>query len=534
MAEGNTQEHIVDRWAVVIGVSKYKDPSLNLEFADRDAREFYEFLRSPEGGSFKTENIALLINEVATVASVNDAFRDFLKKPGRDDLVIIYLACHGSPDPDVPGNVYLLAHDVVKVTGGVPFLEIDHAVQSMKAERVVIFADACHSAAIGGGLGNRGVRDAALNIHANVSRLAQSKPGVALLTSCEADQVAREGKASGGGHGVFTYFLLEGLRGEADTHPKDGAVTVGGLFEYVRDKVKVATDHRQHPSIQGRFDRSLPISTPGVARSRLLASQGAAKLDAGDIDAAESHWRTACELDPDNAVAIAGLAKVDAIRAKKQTAAPDEASSQQDAEHELAPPVTDSRRAASGAEESVKTGIDSGLRKPDDGRSAQSDNTAKSPTPHRTFGSGVSLPVWSIALAVVSVAVATVLLVIYSQPPENAFAVTITVEPSDAVVEIDGSIYSPGLQLNPGDYSLRVFKEGYEPWEGELSVQDHEINRSIELSPKHYKFSLHVEPQGALWEATFLDREMEYEYGMELRGGREKSDSRVSGRTAQQ
>ena len=81
---------MVDRWAVVIGVSKYENPSLNLDFAGRDAQEFYEFLRSPDGGEFKEENVELLINEDATVSAVNRAFRNFLKKPARDDLVVIY------------------------------------------------------------------------------------------------------------------------------------------------------------------------------------------------------------------------------------------------------------------------------------------------------------------------------------------------------------------------------------------------------------------------------------------------------------
>ena len=129
-----------ERSAVVVGVSRYKDPSLNLQYADRDAQEFYNFIRSPDGGEFAEANLELLINEDATVAAVNRAFRSFLKKPGRDDLVVIYLACHGTPDPDRPENVFLMTHDIdaEDVTSGVPIDEVHRAVKNTLAERVVI------------------------------------------------------------------------------------------------------------------------------------------------------------------------------------------------------------------------------------------------------------------------------------------------------------------------------------------------------------------------------------------------------------
>jgi len=182
----------VDRWAVVIGISNYKDPSLNLEYADRDAEAFYQFIRSPDGGEFKEENVEFLTNENATVPSLNRAFRKFLKKPGKDDLVVIYLACHGSPDPDLPENVYLLTHDIDAndVTSGVPIDEIHRAVKNTQAKRVVIFADACHSAAIAPAIGStRATRDAIM-VNTHIQQLTDTLPGVALLTSCEAAQVS--------------------------------------------------------------------------------------------------------------------------------------------------------------------------------------------------------------------------------------------------------------------------------------------------------------------------------------------------------
>lgn len=74
-----SQASYVDRWAIVIGVSKYKHESLNLRYADRDAEEFYKLLLSPVGGNFKSDHVVKLTNQEATTANVTRALRSFLK-----------------------------------------------------------------------------------------------------------------------------------------------------------------------------------------------------------------------------------------------------------------------------------------------------------------------------------------------------------------------------------------------------------------------------------------------------------------------
>lgn len=77
----------VDRWAIVVGISKYKDESMNLKYADRDAEALYELLLTPSGGGFEKEHIELLTNEKATTANITRALRSFLKKPAKEDIV---------------------------------------------------------------------------------------------------------------------------------------------------------------------------------------------------------------------------------------------------------------------------------------------------------------------------------------------------------------------------------------------------------------------------------------------------------------
>ncbi|TQM61934.1 caspase domain-containing protein [Humibacillus xanthopallidus] len=264
---------VAGRWAVVVGVSEYKDPRLNLEFAANDARELAELISTPTGGGFPAERVRVLVDKDATTREVTRALRSFLTKPAPEDLVLIFLACHGGPDPRRPGRLYLFTHDteIDDIAGtAVPMDEIQASLRdSLLAERVVVIADTCHS----GGLGGRGTRGAATAEATNtyLAQLAATKPGVALLTSCEAAESSLEDARWGGGHGVFTWHLLEGMRGAADGfgRARDGIVGVGELFDYVRDRVLAETDGRQHPSIGSTpFDRDLPMAVTAGSEAR--------------------------------------------------------------------------------------------------------------------------------------------------------------------------------------------------------------------------------------------------------------------------
>ena len=135
--------------------------------------------------------------------------------------------------------------------------------ENLNAQKIIIIADTCHSAAIGGDIGRRGSINSTAMINKYFEELAKSEEGTALITSAEANEVAFEDKKWGDGHGVFTHFLLEGLRGKADGYgggKKDGIISIGELFEYVRYNVKENTDQKQHPLIgSSPYDRNLPL-----------------------------------------------------------------------------------------------------------------------------------------------------------------------------------------------------------------------------------------------------------------------------------
>jgi hypothetical protein len=146
--------------------------------------------------------------------------------------------------------------------------ETDRALKKMLlSEKVIVLADTCHSEAIAAGIGDcRSLGDDASLMNRFLQGISRAQGGVALLTSAEANEVSLEDAKWGGGHGVFTYYLLEGMRGAADLDG-DGIVTIGELFEYVRDNVKQATGHKQHPAIgTSAYDRRMPVAIVANAK----------------------------------------------------------------------------------------------------------------------------------------------------------------------------------------------------------------------------------------------------------------------------
>jgi hypothetical protein len=253
------------RWAVVIGISRYQNAHKgipNLRYADRDARAFYEFLKTPQGGAFTDDRIMFLTDERATYGKVREALFDFLRKPIKEDLVVIFYAGHGVPEPGNPQNLFLLTHDSDPdrlASTAFPMWDLETSLtRFVKAERVLVFTDACHSAGVGSELATRSVPSHNL-INRYFQELERSGKGRAIFTASEAGELSQESQRWGGGHGAFTHFLLEAMRGAADANG-DGVVTLGEAMDYVSEHVRRETRNAQHPATAGRFDRNIPLA----------------------------------------------------------------------------------------------------------------------------------------------------------------------------------------------------------------------------------------------------------------------------------
>jgi uncharacterized caspase-like protein len=128
--------------------------------------------------------------------------------------------------------------------------------RQIAAERVLVIADACHSAGtadgdvVGGGDSNA--------IAGGFSQLFTPSRRL-MMTAANTNEFSLE-DARWGGHGVFTHFLMDGLQGKADLD-NDGIVTFTELFDYVAGSVRTATDGRQNPQRSGFGD--IPLAVVG-------------------------------------------------------------------------------------------------------------------------------------------------------------------------------------------------------------------------------------------------------------------------------
>jgi hypothetical protein len=252
-------------WMVAIGISRYADGNVRqLSYADRDAQEIDAYYRDtmglPAGQRF------LLINEQATLKSIKTLLGTRLPQMATnpDDTVIIFFAGHGQRIRDAASldrdgfNKYLVAYDssdAEPYATALPFYEISEIVRRLAAERVVVLIDSCFSGAEALGRSmSRDRRERGPVDEEFLERIVASGEGRIMLTASQAGEPALEQDALR--HGVFTYYLLEALKGAAHRH-EDGTVDVNELEAYVSEHVPVATHGLQHPK---RFD---PWGTAG-------------------------------------------------------------------------------------------------------------------------------------------------------------------------------------------------------------------------------------------------------------------------------
>ncbi len=260
-ATGNGEGQI---YSVLVGINKY--PLLagqQLAFAIQDARTFYDYLRSPRGGSVPAANVRLLLDENATTAAIREGIREVLQdRAGPNDTAIFFIAAHAGVERKEP---YILTYDTKP--GELPDTALTMReirdlldVALPNVGNVLIFIDVCHSGQI----------DTFKNDLRRVPEFWARYEGQETfgILASDSDEEAWESSSYGNGHGAFSYFLLQGLNGEAD-RDSDGRISVGELYFYVSDMVRKGTRENQHPRRTGDMPGGhlLPVNLDGAGIS---------------------------------------------------------------------------------------------------------------------------------------------------------------------------------------------------------------------------------------------------------------------------
>ena len=254
------------RWGIIIGINTYDDPNINsLRYASADASAIYDVLTHPQTGGFKKEQLHLLTSNSANPPTRNNILESLalLNRMIRTgDTVVFHFSGHGLTQN---GINYLLPADArvnIPTETAIPLSRVYAAIQN--AKRQIIFLDACHS----GQRRDKGTTSGAMS-SAFAEAVFSEAEGRVTLASCNINESSFEDDKLG--HGVFTYYLLEALRGKADTLA-DKRVTASEANRYVVEKVKAwafANRKRQNPRISSNVSGEIVLMTATLSVPRV-------------------------------------------------------------------------------------------------------------------------------------------------------------------------------------------------------------------------------------------------------------------------
>ena len=266
--EATSNKTIGNQYALVVGVSKYHNIQ-TLLYADDDAISFKDFLLDTK--LVPEANIHTLIDSTATRSRFYAEIKKIMDKLKENDRVIIYFAGHGDVDNDIDAG-FLLGYNCeatpYAASDAIDISMLERYVDAItkKNVKVILIADACRSGKLTGG-----AHGAELTLTALSSRF---KNTIKIL-SCGPGELSEETNFRGGGHGVFTYYLLEALYGLAD-EDNNNQITKKELDKFLRDKVAKATNDRQNPIIEGNANEVILEVTPELKLAMLAKAKSGA------------------------------------------------------------------------------------------------------------------------------------------------------------------------------------------------------------------------------------------------------------------
>ena len=240
-------QRTADCYVLSVGINKYVNENLDLTYAKPDAQSFSAFMNSNGEKLFSHLFSVNLYDRDATRPKILEALEEFSKTMKKDDVFIFFYAGHGSTNDN---SFYFITSEITglyqqdRLKDALRVTELQEKFKSLPALKQVIFVDACQSGSSVEALAMRGATE-----EKALAQLSRSS-GVHVLASSESDQQSAEIKSLG--HGVFTYVLLEALKGKADGAPADSKITIYEIKSYIDDQVPEVSynliRHKQFPS----------------------------------------------------------------------------------------------------------------------------------------------------------------------------------------------------------------------------------------------------------------------------------------------
>lgn len=253
------------KYALVIGIKGYKGfpEKDSLKYADHDAIEFATFIQTDTGGGFLPQNVRCIINDSATRVGIDTNIAWLSRVSGSDDLVYIFFSGHGVADN--LNFAYFMPYDGDKANPSALGFRVDRFFEDIQTrisyKHLVFFADACHAGSVYSEGRIKGHHDLTANVQMAWDNLFKNQEEITMsFLSSSSNQFSLEDDTLH--HGIFTYYLLEGLRGKANSK-QDSIITANEIYHYLSNKVSSHASmmgFKQTPTVSSTFDPDMPLA----------------------------------------------------------------------------------------------------------------------------------------------------------------------------------------------------------------------------------------------------------------------------------
>ncbi|PKR82203.1 hypothetical protein CW751_02405 [Brumimicrobium salinarum] len=269
-----TREDAPNLYLVTVGTSEYKDSRFSLNYAAKDAKDLNSLFTEQNNRSIYNEvNTYILTNEEVKKEAFDD-LKSFLKKAGRNDQVVFYIAGHGVLDEQYA--YYYGTYDINFLqpgTRGLAYANLEDILSGISAVKKLLIMDTCHSGEVsedevvlaendeGEDLAFEDVTFRAVgpklregtDTKASAGKMARvlfadirKGTGATVISSAGGVEFAMEGEDWK--NGLFTYCLLNGLTNRTADKNGDGVIMLSELQKHLISQVDKLSHGKQVPT----------------------------------------------------------------------------------------------------------------------------------------------------------------------------------------------------------------------------------------------------------------------------------------------
>ena len=218
-------------YAIIIGIENYRQGLPKADFAGSDAKLMSEYLIKVLG--YPEENVITLLNDRALKSDMEKYFdRWLINNVEENGRVFIYYSGHGAPNTKT-GDAYLVPYDgdpTFIAETGYSIARLYGSLGKLKAKEITVVIDSCFSGGGGRSVLAKGAKPLVMTIN-----MPAIQKNISAMTASSKDQISSAYEEKG--HGLFTYFLLKGIKNEDVVKP-DGSIKLDELYEYIKPQVE--------------------------------------------------------------------------------------------------------------------------------------------------------------------------------------------------------------------------------------------------------------------------------------------------------